>query len=39
MLLMFALLWIFMVVGQCWLGNTIEDEKIEMDLVDVAGLT
>lgn len=39
MLLMFALLWIFMVAGQCWLGNTIEDEKIEMDLVDVAGLT
>jgi len=28
-----------MVAGQCWLGNTIEDEKIEMDLVDVAGLT
>lgn len=39
MLFMFALLWIFMVAGQCWLGNTIEDEKIEMDLVDVAGLT
>ena len=32
MLFLFVLLWIFIVAGQCWLGKTIQDQKIEMDL-------